>query len=84
MDSILVISLSGNWFNKQIELGVFDEASLKKVILITHEDKQVFVDKCKYVLSFCHVKDFFSSTYISDRLLKALIIQIGIYIAKSV
>lgn len=84
MDSILVISLSGNWFKKQIELGVFDEASLKKVILITHEDRHVFIDKCKFVLSFCNVKDFFSSTYISDRLLKALIIQIGIYIAKSV
>ncbi len=83
-DAIFVISLSGNWIIKQIELGLFDDLSLKKVILITHEENQIFHDKCKYVLSFHDVKDFFSSTYISDRLLKALVIQIGIYLSKSV
>ena len=83
-DVIIVISLSGNWIIKQIELGLFDDLALKKVILITHEENSVFEEKCKCVLSFHNIKDFFSSTYISDRLLKALVIQIGIYLSKSV
>ncbi len=79
---IIVISLTEKWINKKIENNVFDDQSLSRTILITHEQETKYADKFMSVISFKDTKDFYSSTYISDRILKALVIKLFIYLSK--
>lgn len=82
VELIFVVSLTEKWINKLIDTKVFNDQSLAKTVLISHEETTRYFDKFYKVISFKDTIDFYSSTFISDRLLKALVIKLFIYLSK--